>query len=312
MCPTASRVAASGPARPRLQRVVRSLAPGVLAATLCACASVGPNYAPADLQALGVPAKWSAASAHPAPLEDLAQWWRKLGDPTLDALMERALADNRDVAVARARLREARARRDLANANRFPTLGASASAARSRASEQLGGGDGRSLFQAGFDARWEPDLFGGQRRALEAAEADLAASQDDLDAVRVSLAAEVARNYVDVRSFQTRLAIARASLDSQSETLQLTQWRTQAGLTTSLDVEQSRASVEQTRARIPALETSLADARHRIAILAGVAPGTFDELLATLAPLPAVPASIAVGSSARSLPSACWSAASAS
>jgi NodT family efflux transporter outer membrane factor (OMF) lipoprotein len=268
---------------------------------LAACASVGPNYEVPDAHALGVPAHWSAASANPAQPEDLAQWWRKLDDPTLDALIERALADNRDVAVARARLREARSRRDLANADRFPALGASVSGARSRSSEQLGGGDTRSLFQAGFDARWEPDLFGGQRRAVEAAEADLAASRDDLDAVRVSLAAEVARNYVDVRSLQARLAIARANLESQSETLQLTEWRAQAGLTTSLDVEQSRTAVEQIRARIPALETALADARHRLAILAGVAPGAFDELLAAPAPLPGVPAGIAVGIPADTL-----------
>ena len=281
--------------------MTRSLPTVGILALLAGCATVGPDYRAPDAQALGVPAHWNAPSADAAPVRELATWWRKLGDPTLDSLIERALANNRDVAVAGARLREARARRDLALANRLPTVGASVSASRSRSSEQVGGGNSRSLFDAGFDAQWEPDLFGGQRRAVEAAEADLAASQGDLDATRVSLAAELARNYVDVRSFQARLAIARANLESQLETLQITEWRTQAGLTTSLDVEQSRAAVEQTRARIPVLATSLAQAKHRIAVLAGVAPGTVDPVLAAQAPLPAVPASIALGIPADTL-----------
>ena len=281
--------------------MTRSLATVGILAFLVGCTTVGPDYRAPDAQALGVPQGWNAPSASSAPAGDLATWWRKLGDATLDSLIEQALANNRDVAVAQARLREARARRDFANANRFPTLGATASALRSRSSEQLGGGNSRSLFVAGFDAQWEPDLFGGQRRAVEAAEADLAATQDDVDATRVSLAAEVARNYVDVRGFQARLALARANLDTQLETLQITEWRTQAGLTTSLDVEQARAAAEQTRALIPVLENSLAGARHRIAILAGAAPGSFDAVLATAAPIPAVPAGIAVGIPADTL-----------
>ena len=281
--------------------MTRPLAAAGILIFVAGCTSVGPDYRAPDAAVLGVPQRWSAPSANSASAGDLAAWWRKLGDATLDSVIERALENNRDVAAAGARLREARARRELANANRFPSVGASASASRSRSSEQLGGGNSRSLFDAGFDAQWEPDLFGGQRRAVEAADADLAASQGDLDATRVSLAAEVARNYVDVRSFQARLAIARANLDSQLETLQITEWRTQAGLTTSLDVEQSRAAVEQTRARIPALESSLAAAKHRIAILAGVAPGSLDAALATQAPLPAVPTGIALGIPADTL-----------
>jgi NodT family efflux transporter outer membrane factor (OMF) lipoprotein len=281
--------------------MTRSLATVGILVLLAGCTTVGPDYRAPDAQALGVPQGWNALSANAAPAGDLATWWRKLGDATLDSLIEHALANNRDVAVALARLREARARRDFANANRFPTVGATASASRSRSSEQVAGGDSRSLFDVGFDAQWEPDLFGGQRRAVEAAEADLAAAQDDVDATRVSLAAEVARNYVDVRGFQARVALARANLDTQLETLQITEWRTQAGLTTSLDVEQARAAAEQTRALIPVLENSLADARHRIAILAGVAPGAFDAVLAMTAPIPAVPVGIAIGIPADTL-----------
>jgi NodT family efflux transporter outer membrane factor (OMF) lipoprotein len=279
----------------------RSAASWLFVALVGGCAMVGPDYRAPDPQVLGVPPTWRSSAATNLPAADLATWWRSLGDATLTALIEQALTNNRDVATAMSRLQEARARRDLANANRFPTVGASASASRSRASERASGGDTRDLFDTGFDAHWEPDLFGGQKRAVEAAEADLAASDDDLNAARVSLAAEVARNYVDVRSLQARTAIARASLDAQAQTLQLTDWRSQAGLTSSLDVEQARAAVEQTRAQIPTLETSLANARHRIAILAGLAPGAFDATLATIEPLPPVPEHVAIGIPADTL-----------
>jgi NodT family efflux transporter outer membrane factor (OMF) lipoprotein len=151
------------------------------------------------------------------------------------------------------------------------------------------------LYRAGFDASWEIDVFGGKRRALEAAEADLQSSAETVDATRVSLAAEVARNYVEMRSFQARLAIARSNLDSQSETLQLTGWRAQAGLVSSLDVEQARANREQTRAQVPVLETALAQARHRLAVLLGLPPAALQEQVAGEGAIPRPPARIAVG-----------------
>ena len=267
---------------------------------LAACAAVGPDYHAPGADELRVPASWHgvAPGGASAPHE-LAEWWRTLGDPTLDTLIQAALDANSDLAVARSRLREARARRDLAFGNRFPTIGVAASASRSRS--EAGPGATGTAYDAAIDASWEPDVFGGQRRGLEAAEADLAASAEDLRATQVSLAAEVALDYVDVRSFQARLGIARANLATQSEMLQLTQWRTQAGLTSSLDVEQARTVVEQTRAQIPTLETSLAQARNRLAILAGVAPGSLDAKLAAIAPLPAVPATVAVGIPADTL-----------
>ena len=277
------------------------LAAVALALLAAGCTTVGPDYRAPSSAELGVPAAWPGTSPARAPAQDdLAAWWQRLGDPTLTTLVTRALAGNRDLASATSRLREARARRDLAVANGFPTLRGSASVNRTDAGSQHGGGSTTS-YDAGFDASWEPDLFGGQRRGVEAAQADVAAAADDLGVAHVSLAAEVARNYLDVRSLQARLAIARASLDTQSQTLQLTQWRAQAGLTTSLDVEQATAAVEQTRAQIPALETALANARNRIAVLAGVAPGTFDALLVAPEPLPALPASIAIGIPADTL-----------
>jgi NodT family efflux transporter outer membrane factor (OMF) lipoprotein len=134
-----------------------------------------------------------------------------------------------------------------------------------------------------------------------AADADRGASAANLDDARVTLVAEVALNYVELRTFQAQLAIARSNLASQSETLQITDWRAQAGLTTTLDVEQARASREQTRATIPSLQTSLAGARHRIAILLGKPPAALDDRLAAVAPLPQVPRQVAVGIPADAL-----------
>jgi len=189
----------------------------------------------------------------------------------------------------------------VAAAARFPSVAASGNARRSRSSEETGSGDARNSFSAGFDASWEIDVFGGVRRGVEAAEADLESTVANLDDTRVSLASEVALNYIDVRTLQTLLGIARANLASQSETLQLTEWRAQAGLVSSQDVEQARSNREQTRAQIPALETSLAEAEHRLDLLLGRAPGTLHARLAATGDLPAVPDQIAVGIPADTL-----------
>jgi NodT family efflux transporter outer membrane factor (OMF) lipoprotein len=261
------------------------------ALALAGCAAVGPDYRE---PVLPLPAQWTAPSAE--NLEDLARWWERLGDPMLTGFVAQAMQANPDLRLAQARLREARARRGLASAQRAPSVDASAAASASRRS---GGGAGDAataeLYSAGFDAGWEIDVFGGKRRALEAADADLQSSAATLEATRVSLAAEVARNYVEVRAFQTRLAIARSNLASQSETLQLTEWRAQAGQVGSLDVEQARANREQTRAQIPSLATSLAEAQHRLALLLGQPPAALQERLAAVAQVPQVPTQIAAG-----------------
>ena len=267
------------------------------------CAAVGPAYRRPDIS---VPAAWNGVRAgdNTATAQnagDLSRWWEQLGDPTLTGLIEQALGGSTDLRVARVKLREARARRSLAGADYFPTVTALASASRTKSSDKTGAGETSSLYVAGFDASWEPDIFGGTRRAAEGAQADLESSEADLRNTQVSLAAEVALNYVEVRSLRARLAIARENLASQSETFQLTEWRALAGLVTSLDVEQSRTNMEQTRAQIPALSTGQAEAENRLAILLGRAPGAVHERLAAPAPVPAVPEGIAVGIPADTL-----------
>jgi NodT family efflux transporter outer membrane factor (OMF) lipoprotein len=189
----------------------------------------------------------------------------------------------------------------VAAAGRFPEVAASGSVRRSQSSEEAGSGTTNDRYSAGLDASWEIDIFGGVRRSVEAAEADVAAAAADLGDASVSLTAEVALNYVEVRGLQLRLAIARANLASQSETLQLTEWRQQAGLVGRQDVEQARSNREQTRAQIPSLETSLAEAEHRLDILLGTSPGTVHPRLAAAGALPAMPARIAVGIPAYTL-----------
>jgi len=268
------------------------------ALALAGCAAVGPNYrAPSPV----VPSSWyqvgaDGGVARGVAAGDLGRWWRGFDDPLLSDLVEQALRAGLDVRVAQARLRDARARRTVAGAGRFP--GATASGAASRTES---GGATRDVFRAGFDASWELDVFGGVRRGIEAADADLESTQASLHNAQVSLVAEVALNYVEVRAFQTRLGIARENLAMQSETRQLTAWRAQAGLVSNQDVEQARSNLEQTRAQIPSLETGLAEAEHRLAILLGAAPGSLHDRLATSRGLPALPAQVAVGIPADTL-----------
>lgn len=271
---------------------------------LSGCAAVGPDYVP---PATGAPAGWTRLDpaarpvVHAAASGDLGQWWQSLNDPLLSELIAEALQASPDLRSAQAKLRESRARRTATAAGQYPGVTASGSASRNRSSGEAGSGATRNFFSAGFDASWELDVFGGVRRSVEAAEADLASTEASLENTRVSLAAEVALNYVGVRALQNRLGIARANLASQSETLQLTDWRAQAGLVSSQDVEQARSNREQTGAQVPTLETSLAEAEHTLDILLGRPPGTLHARLTAANGLPAVPDRIAVGIPADTL-----------
>lgn len=284
---------------------MRSSPVALLLLSACALAAsgclVGPDFVPPERPA---PEAWRAqleSGLAPEAPEDalLARWWDALGDPLLSELERRAALGSRDLALAEARLREARARRMGARAGLLPNSGASAGAARSRIeSAPVETGE---RYDVGFDASWEIDLFGGLRRGLEAASADLAASEENLRGVRVSIAAEVAQAYVELRALQRRLALAEENVRAQTETLELTRWRSAAGLTTQLDVEQARANLEQTRAALPQLRTGIAASTARLAVLVGEPPGALDAELAQPAPVPRPPARIAVGVPAEAL-----------
>jgi NodT family efflux transporter outer membrane factor (OMF) lipoprotein len=273
---------------------IGTLCTGVMLSLLVACATVGPDY---STPTSPPPAAWrTRALATPSTdVQALAHWWTLLDDPILSSLVARAVADGLDVRAAEARLREARARRGVANADRFPTLTTSAVASRTRTRQQNLPQVTTNLYSLGFDASWEADIFGGKRRALEAADASLQAAQEDVRDVLVTLVAEVALNYTEVRAFQARLAIAQANLAAQSEIYDIVRWRLEAGLTTQLDVDQATFSLEQTRAQIPTLRAGLEQAKNRLAVLLGQQPGSLAETLAKPEPVPVAPLALAVG-----------------
>ena len=261
-----------------------------LALGLTSCA-VGPQYRLRTPDELKVPTAWNASLPEKTQSGDLVEWWRQLGDPVLTSFIEDALKASPTIDLARAKLREARAQRRVTAAGLLPTVSGSVSAGRSKSGEA----EAASNYQAGFDAGWEVDIFGAGRRALDASTADLEATEAGLHDAQVSLAAELAVNYVEVRSLQARIGIARENLALQTETRQIAGWRHQAGLVSGLDYDQARASEAQTQAQIPALESSLAEAKNRIAVLLGSAPGSVDEKLSAVAAIPPVPDSVIVG-----------------
>lgn len=265
--------------------VRQAVAASVWLAALAGCASAPPQATAPS--AVAVPAAWSRSlsgtpAAAPTDPGTLAQWWLRFGDPQLAGLVTQALHANTSVKSAQAALRQARAQRDVSAAGLSPVVGSSASAQHSVS----GGRSAGDRFNAGLDASWEPDVFGAQRNALDASEASARASAASLGDVQVSVAAEVALNYIALRSAQARLAIAADNLAGQEETLQITQWRLQAGLATSLEAEQARAATEQTRAQVPVLQTGIEQARHALAVLCGQPPAALAAVLAAAAPVP--------------------------
>ena len=236
-----------------------------------------------ELAPLAVPAAWSSSLPQGSRTpDDLAHWWQRFNDPLLSTLVTQALQANTTVRSAQAALQQARALRDVRSANLLPRLSASGSAQRGKSN----GSNTSNSLRAGLDASWEPDIFGGNRSNLNAAQADAQASETALADVQVSIAAEVALAYIQLRGQQAQLQIARSNLASQQETLQITDWRVQAGLITSLELEQARAAAEQTSAQLPTLLANMARTRHSLAVLTGQPP---DALLAPLSPSQPVP-----------------------
>jgi len=226
----------------------------------------------------------------------LVEWWQQFNDPLLSTLVTRALQANTSVQSAQAALRQARALRDVSAAALWPSVGSSVTAQHSTT-----GDNSTNRFAAGLDASWELDIFGVNRSALSTSEAALRASSADLGDVQISIAAEVALDYITLRSTQARLLIATDNLDSQLETLQITQWRLQAGLVTSLETEQARSASEQTRALLPPFQTSIDQMCHALAVLTGQPPATLLPLLATVISLPQADDALAMSFPAETL-----------
>jgi len=248
-------------------------------ALLAGC-SVGPHYKapqPAAVKFRGVDGNLLSE----APLD--ARWWGQFEDPVLDTLMDRALTANNTIRIARARLAESRAVFDERKLDRVPTVTVDGSYQYTK--EQIPGfGDQRQVvntFRSGFDAFWEADLFGRVRHNVAAARADSQAAEADLRDVQVSVVAELARNYFELRGAQWQLAVAERSLTNQRETLRLTQLRRDAGVGEEQDVASAAARVAAIEASIPSIEFEITRAQYHMAVLTGTRPG---ELNADLTP----------------------------
>lgn len=286
-----------------MKRAIPFLAASVL---LSAC-SVGPDYRPRSAAELGVPDAYSVAAA-PAS-ENLTKWWRNFDDPVLGQLVEQAAAANLDLAQAVARLRQAREALVVSQSSLLPTLSGSGGFNRTQTLRGGGttltlpdgtvtdtaGGGGRSNFSLGLDASYQLDLFGGIRRGVEAGRAQYEATGFDYATTLLSVESEVARNYVLARAYQAQLANAKANLAIQDDNLEIAGFRVQAGLVSSVDVEQARASRAQTAANLPQIEQQYNAAVSRIGVLTGQAPGALKPLLAEARPIPSGPRTVGAG-----------------
>ncbi|MDB5656612.1 MAG: efflux system, outer rane lipoprotein NodT [Tardiphaga sp.] len=257
--------------------------------TLSACA-VGPDYFGAPI---ALPTQWG--NAKPAAAKkpvSLSHWWTRLGDPTLNGLIEEAVQSNLDVAAAKARIREARATRRQAIGALLPLVEGTGAATYNQASASSTTGVNiapftYNQFQAGFDSSWELDLFGANRRAVEAATFGVDAAEDDMRSTLLTLVGDVAAYYAEMRGYQARIALARRTAVSQRQTALLTQQKFEAGSSSAVDAAKAAGLAATTESYIPTYEVSYAEAVHRIGVLLGREPTALAQPLKRVAPIPA-------------------------
>ena len=269
------------------------------ASLLGGCATRRMGYRPPASPQLAQADTWNTAlsgGATARPVDDatLSRWWSTLGDPVLTSLEERALKANLDVRKAESQIDQARANRESATADLLPTYGLSGSATGNRTSTRAFGQLGQS-YSTGTTASWEPDFFRKIRGNIAAYGADIAAAQEDLRNTMVTLTADVALDYVDVRNYQAQLAVTKSNLAKYEETYEMTKIKFETGLSTGLDVQQALETVQSTRAQIPSLEANIQQSCDAIALLLGERPGALDGELAEAKPVPSIPAEVAVG-----------------
>ncbi len=250
-------------------------------AILSGC-TVGPDYKRPETP---TPAGWASPTTIPSTQPIAVLWWKRFNDPTLDRLIEQSLKSNLDIKQAESRLRQARAQRGVTGADLWPDVNAGGGYTRTR---PAGVPSSHSSWQAGFDASWEIDVFGGTRRNIEGADSDIAAAVEDRRDVVVSLTAELATYYLDLRSAQQRIAIAKRSLDLQAHNAEIAKKRLNAGFVSGLDLANAEAQMESTSSQIPPLEASVRQSIYAISTLLGREPGA---LVVELTPISAIPTS---------------------
>lgn len=262
--------------------------------------TVGPDYVQPEIES---PDAWAGRLEGGLTNSDLdpavlAEWWTTFNDPLLNQLINQAITANLDLRTAQSQLRQARAQRAVTGTNQSPTVNLGAGA---NINDSTAGGGATDLYSAGFDAGWEIDVFGGQRREREAAEADFRVVQENRRDVLISVIAEVAVNYTELRTYQAQLRVAEKNLASQQQSLEIVQARFDRGAITEMDVNQAIANAENTRATIPNLTQNITRTKNRLAVLLGQRPGALDAQLDPMQPLPAPSVEIAVGVPAETL-----------
>ncbi|MFH1596098.1 MAG: efflux transporter outer membrane subunit, partial [Pseudomonadota bacterium] len=269
--------------------------------------AVGPDYKRPETK---VPDNWNGqevvtkdtpSKTTPDPAA-LAEWWQAFNDPTLSSLVEMAISANLDLRLAEARIRQARAARGVAGAPLWPQVEASALYQKSQGSSEAGGGGAiataaglRELFQVGLDASWELDIFGGTRRNIEAAGADLRAAVEDHRDVLITLVGDVGSNYINLRGFQQQIEIAHKNLKAQKHNADIIQKRHDAGFVGGLDVANARAQVATTEATIPIFESSARAAIYSLGVLLGREPAALQADLIKAGLIPPTPPEVPVG-----------------
>ena len=280
--------------------VIKHALTAAIAAVVLAGCAVGPDYKASPAPSVVLQGAQDPAFNAESPV---GQWWGQFDDPVLEGLVRDALVANHDLRIAMARVKEARAVFVEQRLDQAPHVTAGGDYDR-RKQPDLTTPDGERVlsesYSLGFDARWELDLFGRQRRAAEAARADLGAQQAGLADTQVTVAAEVARNYFELRGVQKRIEVAQHTLVNLRDTQQLTQTRWELGGGSELDVQSSRARLKAIEADIPLLEVAQAQYRHRLAVLVGRQPNALDELLVPR-PTPAYARALPLGDTAELL-----------
>lgn len=262
----------------------------VLSALLLGACAVGPDYREPPLVDTGN--GWTQPDDAERTAVDLSSWWTSLGDPALARLVTAALSDNLDLRQAQARIREARALRDRAGADDSPSAGTSSSVTRRRQSENgplpIGSIPGlqanQTIYDVGFDASWEIDLFGASRRTMESAEANLQAAQADAMGVRISVAAEVARTYLTLRGAQRELVAREASVQTLQQTFDLVGRRFELGDAAQADVDVAHARLAAAAAGLPSIRARVRGAAMSLGVLLGAPPERELALVDTATP----------------------------
>ncbi len=273
----------------------------VFAAALLSGCKVGPDFHPpsanmppayAGAASTGVNASVTAPDAGA-----LAAWWQTFNDPTLSELVDQAMMANLDLKIAEARLREARGTRGVVAGGLWPAVGASASYERTRvpASAVAPAQSAHDLFLAGLDAVWELDLFGGRRRNVESATANVEAAEEGIHGVLVSIIAETALDYIQLRGIQQQIVIAQENLKAQQRTADITRQRFSAGFVGALDVANANAQVATTQSQIPVLETSARQLIYALSVLVARPPADLVNELAPAGAIPTAPPEVPAG-----------------